>query len=149
MSLARAATSLPCRGASWLHLYGCLVLSLKHAEVCPCSSKPPNLVRARQSLQWKRKQQCGLSRGGRRLSHPGPSLPPSSTCVRAVQAYVEAEGDCEERGISRLPAHEVHKIAVLDMRLGNCDRNGGPPLRCALIPLAACLVLSTASDTEC
>ena len=38
---------------------------------------------------------------------------------------MEAEGDCEERGISHLPAHEVHKIAVLDMRLGNCDRNGG------------------------
>ena len=42
-----------------------------------------------------------------------------------MQAYVDAEGDCEERGISRLPAREVHKIAVLDMRLGNCDRNGG------------------------
>ncbi|CAL5224925.1 g7694 [Coccomyxa viridis] len=45
--------------------------------------------------------------------------------VGSLQAYVEAEGDCEERGISHLPAHEVHKIAVLDMRLGNCDRNGG------------------------
>lgn len=44
-----------------------------------------------------------------------------------MQAYVDAEGDCEERGISHLPAHEVHKIAVLDMRLGNCDRNGGGP----------------------
>ncbi len=44
-----------------------------------------------------------------------------------MQAYVEAVGDCEERGISHLPAHEVHKIAVLDMRLGNCDRNGGMP----------------------
>ena len=42
-----------------------------------------------------------------------------------MQAYVDAEGDCEERGISHLPAREVHKIAVLDMRLGNCDRNGG------------------------
>ena len=42
-----------------------------------------------------------------------------------MQAFVDAEGDCEERGISRLPAREVHKIAVLDMRLGNCDRNGG------------------------
>lgn len=45
-----------------------------------------------------------------------------------MQAYVEAEGDCEERGISHLPVHEVHKIALLDMRLGNCDRNGGEPL---------------------
>ena len=38
---------------------------------------------------------------------------------------MEAEGDCEERGISAFPVHEVHKIALLDMRLGNCDRNGG------------------------
>lgn len=45
---------------------------------------------------------------------------------RAVsQAFVEAEGDCEERGISAFPVSEVHKIALLDMRLGNCDRNGG------------------------
>ena len=42
-----------------------------------------------------------------------------------MQAYVDAEGDCEERGISHLPVREVQKIAVLDMRLGNCDRNGG------------------------
>ncbi len=41
------------------------------------------------------------------------------------QAYVEAVGDCEERGVSQFPVHEVHKIALLDMRLGNCDRNGG------------------------
>lgn len=38
---------------------------------------------------------------------------------------MEAEGDCEERGISAFPVREVHKIALLDMRLGNCDRNGG------------------------
>lgn len=42
-----------------------------------------------------------------------------------MQAYVEAVGDCEERGVSQFPVHEVHKIALLDMRLGNCDRNGG------------------------
>ncbi len=51
-----------------------------------------------------------------------------------MQAYVEAEGDCEERGISHLPVHEVHKIALLDMRLGNCDRNGGKPC-CWTAPL--------------
>ena len=38
---------------------------------------------------------------------------------------MEAEGDCEEWGVSQFPTHEVHKIALLDMRLGNCDRNGG------------------------
>lgn len=42
-----------------------------------------------------------------------------------LQAYVAAEGDCEERGTGVFPVEEVHKIAILDMRLANCDRNGG------------------------
>lgn len=49
-----------------------------------------------------------------------------------VQAYVKAEGDCEEWGVSQFPTHEVHKIAILDMRLGNCDRNGGNQMLCEL-----------------
>lgn len=31
----------------------------------------------------------------------------------------------QERGYSQFPLHEVHKVAVLDLRLGNSDRNGG------------------------
>lgn len=42
-----------------------------------------------------------------------------------LQAYVAAEGDCEERGTAIFSAEEVHKIAILDIRLANCDRNGG------------------------
>lgn len=45
--------------------------------------------------------------------------------VGSLQQFVEAEGDCEERGYSSFPVQEVHKIAVLDLRLGNADRNGG------------------------
>ena len=36
-----------------------------------------------------------------------------------------AEGDCEERGTGTFSVEEVHKIAILDIRLANCDRNGG------------------------
>lgn len=38
---------------------------------------------------------------------------------------MKADGDCEERGTGMFGVEEVHKIAILDMRLGNCDRNGG------------------------
>jgi len=42
----------------------------------------------------------------------------------SLQMFVRSDSDCEERGVSEFPASEVHKIAILDMRLGNCDRNG-------------------------
>jgi len=44
--------------------------------------------------------------------------------VGSLQAFQAADGDAEERGVSRLPAHQVHKIAQLDLRLANTDRNG-------------------------
>ncbi|KAI8468286.1 MAG: phosphatidylinositol 3 and 4-kinase-domain-containing protein [Monoraphidium minutum] len=44
--------------------------------------------------------------------------------VGSLQQFVAAESDCEERGVSEFPPSEVHKIAVLDLRLGNTDRNG-------------------------
>ncbi|KAI8475228.1 MAG: phosphatidylinositol 3 and 4-kinase-domain-containing protein [Monoraphidium minutum] len=50
---------------------------------------------------------------------------PGALKVGSLQQYVVAESDCEERGVSGFPAAEVHKIAVLDLRLGNTDRNGG------------------------
>ena len=52
-----------------------------------------------------------------------------------AQAFVDAEGDCEERGISAFAVREVHKIALLDMRLGNCDRNGGRLSSLPVFPL--------------
>lgn len=45
--------------------------------------------------------------------------------IGSLQQFVEADGDCEERGSSAFPVSEVHKIAVLDLRLANTDRNGG------------------------
>lgn len=45
--------------------------------------------------------------------------------VGSLQQFVDSEGDCEERGTSHFPTSEVHKIAVLDLRLANTDRNGG------------------------
>ncbi|KAF8073104.1 PI4KG4 [Scenedesmus sp. PABB004] len=45
--------------------------------------------------------------------------------VGSLQAFVESEGDCEERGVSGFPVHQVHKIAALDLRLANADRNAG------------------------
>ena len=61
---------------------------------------------------------------------------------------MEAEGDCEERGISHLPVHEVHKIALLDMRLGNCDRNGGEP-RSRTVPVLMASGLTTSASDQC
>jgi hypothetical protein len=48
-----------------------------------------------------------------------------ATKVGSLQRFVPSEGDCEERGPGSFPASEVHKIAALDLRLGNTDRNGG------------------------
>jgi hypothetical protein len=50
--------------------------------------------------------------------------------VGSLQQFVASEGDCEERGVSQFPAQEVHKVAILDMRLGNTDRNASNILAC-------------------
>jgi len=42
----------------------------------------------------------------------------------SIQMFVPYESDCEEMGVSRFRKHEVHKIALLDIRLANTDRNG-------------------------
>jgi len=46
----------------------------------------------------------------------------------SFQAYKEHDGDTEDISpnfIAKFPMHEVHKIAVLDIRLLNTDRHGG------------------------
>ena len=45
--------------------------------------------------------------------------------VGSLQHFVHAESDCEDRGPAQFAVQEVHKIAQLDMRLANTDRNGG------------------------
>lgn len=48
----------------------------------------------------------------------------------SLQQYVEAYSNCEDMGPSKFPVEEVHKIAVLDIRLANTDRNGSNILVC-------------------
>ena len=42
----------------------------------------------------------------------------------SLQQFVHADTDCEELGYGALDVAEVHKVAVLDLRLANADRNG-------------------------
>ncbi|CAI5981353.1 unnamed protein product [Closterium sp. NIES-65] len=44
--------------------------------------------------------------------------------IGSLQQFVPAMSNCEDMGPARFAASEVHKIAVLDMRLANADRNG-------------------------
>ncbi len=46
----------------------------------------------------------------------------------SLQAFVRSDGEAEEMGTSAFPVNEVHKITILDVRLGNTDRNGGATL---------------------
>lgn len=43
--------------------------------------------------------------------------------VGSFQQFVPHDTDCEEMGPSVFPTQQVHKIAVLDIRLANTDRN--------------------------
>jgi hypothetical protein len=65
----------------------------------------------------------------------------------SLQKYVAAVSSCEDMGPKHFSVHEVQKIAVLDMRLGNADRNGanilvqraGPDFRLVPIDHGYCL----------
>ncbi|XP_060213392.1 phosphatidylinositol 4-kinase gamma 4-like [Lycium barbarum] len=43
----------------------------------------------------------------------------------SLQKFMENNGSCEDLGPNAFPVEEVHKIAVLDMRLANADRHAG------------------------
>jgi Phosphatidylinositol 3- and 4-kinase/Ubiquitin family len=45
--------------------------------------------------------------------------------IGSLQMFVKNSGSCEDIGPSLFPVEEVHKIAVLDMRLANADRHAG------------------------
>jgi len=47
------------------------------------------------------------------------------TKVGSLQQFVPSECDAEERGYSSFSVDSVHRLAVLDIRLANADRNGG------------------------
>lgn len=52
------------------------------------------------------------------------------TKIGSLQMFVNCESSCEDMGPATFPVHEVHKIAVLDIRLANADRHGGNILIC-------------------
>ncbi|KAG8045458.1 hypothetical protein GUJ93_ZPchr0008g12400 [Zizania palustris] len=45
--------------------------------------------------------------------------------IGSLQMFMKNSGSCEDIGPGAFPVQEVHKIAVLDMRLANADRHGG------------------------
>lgn len=45
--------------------------------------------------------------------------------VGSLQMFMENSGGCEDMGPGSFPVKEVHKIAVLDIRLANADRHAG------------------------
>jgi hypothetical protein len=55
-----------------------------------------------------------------RSLHRGKSLK-----VGSLQMFMENNGSCEDMGPRAFPVEEVHKIAVLDIRLANADRHAG------------------------
>ncbi|KAK6789912.1 hypothetical protein RDI58_013712 [Solanum bulbocastanum] len=58
--------------------------------------------------------------------HKGFNHPDGVTVkLGSLQKFMENNGSCEDLGSSSFPVEEVHKIAVLDMRLANADRHAG------------------------
>lgn len=63
--------------------------------------------------------------------------------IGSLQMFAKNHGSCEDIGPQAFPVEEVHKIAVLDLRLANADRHAGNILFCregeegrvALIPI--------------
>lgn len=65
------------------------------------------------------------------FGHPkGSEATTAVVKIGSLQMFVHASSNCEDMGPAQFPVHEVHKIAVLDMRLANTDRNGANILAC-------------------
>eukprot|EP00850_Spirogloea_muscicola_P020747 SM000225S07026 [mRNA] locus=s225:146212:148866:- [translate_table: standard] len=56
----------------------------------------------------------------------------SSWKVGSFQEFVHAYSNCEDMGPAKFPVKEVQKLAVLDIRLANTDRNGENILVCGI-----------------
>jgi len=54
-----------------------------------------------------------------------PSFQPMSTKIGSFQRFEKHDCASWDLGSAKFPIHEVHKIAVLDLRIVNCDRHGG------------------------
>uniref|UniRef100_A0A7S4EXI2 PI3K/PI4K catalytic domain-containing protein n=1 Tax=Chrysotila carterae TaxID=13221 RepID=A0A7S4EXI2_CHRCT len=98
-------------------------------------------------LDWKRFSGVPLTIQAEAI-HPSfyvHSVTPLSrygTKVGSLQQWVEADDMASDRGCATFPVDEVHKIALLDMRLLNTDRNDCnilvrnlPEGKCELIPI--------------
>ncbi|KAJ8748442.1 hypothetical protein K2173_003337 [Erythroxylum novogranatense] len=48
-----------------------------------------------------------------------------TTKIGSLQMFMENSGSCEDIGPGAFPLKEVHKIAVLDIRMANADRHAG------------------------
>ena len=53
------------------------------------------------------------------------TYPDGSRKYGSLQQFVQSDTTCEDLGYSAFSIEEVHKIAVLDLRLANADRNEG------------------------
>jgi len=65
----------------------------------------------------------GASIGAHSISNSSMSTPSSSKKVGSVQEFVRSECTMDDISPSKISVDEVHKIAVLDIRLMNADRN--------------------------
>lgn len=59
-----------------------------------------------------------------KISHPQFSAQGGSR-TGSIQEFVQNDYAAWDKGSSDFPADEVHKIAILDMLIFNCDRHGG------------------------
>lgn len=65
------------------------------------------------------------------FNHPeGFTSAPKNIKIGSLQMFMENIGTCEDMGPRAFPLEDVHKIAVLDIRLANADRHGGNILVC-------------------
>lgn len=55
------------------------------------------------------------------FNHPDGITPK----IGSLQQFMDNNGSCEDMGPNAFPVGEVHKIAVLDMRMANADRHSG------------------------
>ncbi|KAL2536334.1 Phosphatidylinositol 4-kinase gamma 4 [Forsythia ovata] len=61
-----------------------------------------------------------------RCLHRGFNHPASvDVKIGSLQMFMENNGSCEDMGPNAFPVEEVHKIAVLDLRMANADRHAG------------------------
>jgi hypothetical protein len=74
--------------------------------------------------------QSSLTNGSPACASPNKDLPKK---VGSFQEYVHAECTMDDMSFSKISVNEVHKIAILDIRLMNADRNAANIL-CQRIP---------------